>query len=74
MSRDLGRDVPNVEKLYAGKHWADFSFPILWGAINESRVIGSNPWTPTTSALAKPACARYPLQTLSEWVRFQKLS
>ena len=24
MSRDLGRDVPDLEKLYAGKLWADF--------------------------------------------------
>ena len=27
MSRDLGRDVPGLEKLYARKLWADFSFP-----------------------------------------------
>ena len=27
MSRDLGRDLPDVEKLYARKLWADFSFP-----------------------------------------------
>ena len=27
MSRDLGRDVPDLEKLYAGKLWADFSYP-----------------------------------------------
>ena len=25
MSRDLGRDVPNLEKQYARKLWADFS-------------------------------------------------
>ena len=25
MSRDLGRDVPDLEKLYARKLWADFS-------------------------------------------------
>ena len=29
MSRDLGRDVPDLEKLYAGKLWADFSYPIV---------------------------------------------
>ena len=29
MSRDLGRDVPDLEKLYAIKLWVDFSFPIL---------------------------------------------
>ena len=29
MSRDLGRDIPDLEKLYARKLWADFSFPIL---------------------------------------------
>ena len=28
MSRDLGRDVLDLEKLYAGKLWADFSYPI----------------------------------------------
>ena len=27
MSRDLGQDVPGLEKLYARKLWADFSFP-----------------------------------------------
>ena len=27
MSLDLGRDVPDLEKLYAGKLWADFSYP-----------------------------------------------
>ena len=27
MSRDLGRDVPDLEKLYARKLCADFSFP-----------------------------------------------
>ena len=30
MSRDLSRDVPDLEKLYARKLWADFSYPI-WG-------------------------------------------
>ena len=27
MSRDLGRDVPDLEKLYARKLGADFSYP-----------------------------------------------
>ena len=27
MSRDLGWDVPGLEKLYARKLWADFSYP-----------------------------------------------
>ena len=27
MSRDLGRDVPDLEKLYARELWADFSLP-----------------------------------------------
>ena len=27
MSRDLGRDVLDLEKLYARKLWADFSHP-----------------------------------------------
>ena len=29
MSRDLGREVPDLEKLYARKLWADFSYPII---------------------------------------------
>ena len=29
MSRDLGRDVPDLEKLYARKLWADFSYPTV---------------------------------------------
>ena len=29
MSRDLGQDVPDLEKLYARELWADFSYPIL---------------------------------------------
>ena len=29
MSWDLGRDVPDLEKLYARKLCADFSYPIL---------------------------------------------
>ena len=29
MSRDLGRDVPDLEKLYARKLWADYSYPNL---------------------------------------------
>ena len=27
MSQDWGRDGPDLEKLYARKLWADFSFP-----------------------------------------------
>ena len=27
MSRDLGRDIPDLEELYARKLWADFPFP-----------------------------------------------
>ena len=27
MSWDLGRDVPDSEKLYARKLWADFAYP-----------------------------------------------
>ena len=33
MSRDLGRDVPDLEKLYARNLWADFSFPICEQAL-----------------------------------------
>ena len=31
MSRDLGRDVPDLEKLYARELWADFSYPKDFG-------------------------------------------
>ena len=30
MSRDSGRDVPDLEKLYARKLWAEFSYPICF--------------------------------------------
>ena len=31
MSPDLGRDVPDLEKLYARKLWADFLYPsFVW--------------------------------------------
>ena len=33
MSRDLGRDVPDLEKLYARKLWADFSYTIHYPAV-----------------------------------------
>ena len=29
MSRDLGRDVPDLKKLYARKLWADFLY-LVW--------------------------------------------
>ena len=32
MSRDLARDVPDLEKLYARELWADFSYPIHEGS------------------------------------------
>ena len=33
MSRDWGRDVLELEKLYAGKLWADVSYPVLENAM-----------------------------------------
>ena len=36
MSRDLGRDVPDLEKLYARKLWADFSYPKLQAKQNKN--------------------------------------
>ena len=36
MSRDLGRDVPDLEKLYARKLRADFSYPIYYHARRKS--------------------------------------
>ena len=43
MSRDLGRDVPDLEKLYARKLWADFSYPISATSMlsKNSRVLGA---------------------------------
>ena len=37
MSRDLGRDVPDLEKLYARNLWADFSYP-SFGEYNMKQV------------------------------------
>ena len=37
MSRDLGRDVPDLEKLYARKLWADFSYPIIRDILGDLR-------------------------------------
>ena len=36
MSRHLGRDVPDLEKLYARKLWADFSYPIVGPSVLDS--------------------------------------
>ena len=44
MSRDLGRDVPDVEKLYARKLWADFSYPKFRTPAFRGRILGLNPW------------------------------
>ena len=38
MSRDLGRDVPDLEKLYARKLWADFSYPKKIPAIFQCQI------------------------------------
>ena len=38
ISRDLGRDVPGSEKLYASKLWADFSFPVQKVDVQQKRV------------------------------------
>ena len=37
MSRDLGRDVPDLEKLYGRKLWADFSYPTKSFPLNKER-------------------------------------
>ena len=39
MSQDLGRDVPDLEKLYARKLWADFSYPTLRDAEMTIKII-----------------------------------
>ena len=51
MSRDLGRDVPDLEKLYARKLWADFSYPNFVRGL-----LGTGPPDPTLeSASPSPA-------------------
>ena len=42
MSRDLGRDVPDLEKLYARKLWADFSYPKTGGGAYFAFFLGSD--------------------------------
>ena len=39
MSRDLGRDVPDLEKLYARKLRADFSYPSIRTCANTGKYI-----------------------------------
>ena len=47
MSRDLGRDVPDLEKLYARKLWADFSYPSVAPPERElGAELGNKFWTP----------------------------
>ena len=41
ISWDLGRDVPDLEKLYARKLWADFSYPSRRSRLNISSEIVS---------------------------------
>ena len=41
MSRDLGRDVPDLEKLHARKLWADFSYLILLQIFREMPALKS---------------------------------
>ena len=38
MSRDLGRNVPDLGKLYARKLWPDFSFPMASVGVAEKVV------------------------------------
>ena len=44
MSRDLGRDVPDLEKLYARKLWADFSHPKHAEPLTSCSSIPRPPW------------------------------
>ena len=44
MSRDLGRDVPDWEKLYARKLWAAFSYPMYESTVFPHRAIGGARW------------------------------
>ena len=55
MSRDLGRDVPHLEKLYARKLWADFSYPSTGGMAH----IGIH--RTRKKLVLKRACPRQPL-------------
>ena len=52
MSRDLGRDVPDLEKLYARKPWADFSLP-KEGYIQGWGVGMSEIWPPRKKGVQK---------------------
>ena len=54
MSRDLGRDVPHLEKLYARKLWADFSYP--------KRMTENRPNTDSKLTLSKISTSRLPLR------------
>ena len=40
MSRDLGRDVPDLEKLYARKLWADFLYPTFDLPVSGGKELG----------------------------------
>ena len=43
MSRDLGRDVPDLEKLYARKLWADFR-ALIYVCFREAQVCTKLPF------------------------------
>ena len=75
MSQDLGRDVLDLEKLYARKLWADFSFPALgddWPVPNPP---GANPMVaeraPWRSSQSRVTGGQQPIAHLAIPVRPQ---
>ena len=64
MSRDLSRDVPDLEKLYARKLWADFSFRMCHLTAPQDFRVSSAAWAPV---LASATTRLRTLQT-AEWL------
>ena len=57
MSRDLGRDVPDLEKLYARKLWADFSYPIF--GVESPRFVPISPSSSDLFQFCAPCVREY---------------
>ena len=57
MSRDLGRDVPDLEKLYARKLWAAFSHPTnlaaMWKSCQKRMKMQGNAYKETSKESSK---------------------
>ena len=68
MSRDLGRDVPDLEKLYARKLWADFSYPMKTTFDMTTLIFG------TGRVLLAPCLLKGGPGTLLSWLVTENLS